>query len=76
MSSPARLVFVLLLVVNCILWSQSRYAQMDGFQSLGIMGRQSLAKRYLVELGYVNDFDLSSDGEKKVNMVICIPLYT
>jgi hypothetical protein len=75
MSSSARLVFVLLLVVNCILWSQSRYAQMDGSLSLGIMGRQSLAKRYLVELGYVKD-DLSSDGGKKVSMAICIPLYT
>ncbi|KIM85010.1 hypothetical protein PILCRDRAFT_817849 [Piloderma croceum F 1598] len=39
---------------------------MDGSQSLKIMGRPNLAKRYLVELGYVkDDFDLSSDGGKE-----------
>lgn len=68
MSSSARLIFVLLLVVNCIIWSQSRYAQMDGSQSLGVMGRPNLAKRYLVKLGYVkDDFGLFSDDGKEVS---------
>jgi hypothetical protein len=64
-SSTTRLVFVLIFVLNCILWSQSRYGQLHQFQSLT---SPSLTKRYLVELGYVNGSNgFDDEGGKEVS---------
>lgn len=68
MSSSARLAFVVILVVNCIIWSQGRYGSIPHSQSLVADGRPSLVKRYLVELGYVNGtYDAFNHGEKSVS---------
>ncbi|RDB25972.1 putative cation exchanger C3A12.06c [Hypsizygus marmoreus] len=47
-SSLARLLFVFVLVINCLLWSQSRYAQISRPSLL--YGEQSLVKRISQEL--------------------------
>lgn len=66
MATSAKLVFVVLFVVNCIIWSQSRYSQFES-QSLSL-GRPSLVKRYLVELGHVNStYDNLISEEKAVS---------
>jgi hypothetical protein len=46
----AKLAFVLVFAINCVLWSQSRYAQVPGAQPrpslLGLVSRASLDGEY------------------------------
>lgn len=73
-SSLPKLVFGLLFVVNCILWSQGRYGQIQS-HTVDI-GRPSLAKRYLVELGYTkSSFDPFEGAVTQVRNKLLYPIY-
>lgn len=47
-----KLTFVAIFVVNCILWSRSRYGQISSVHSISPTGQ--LVKRNMVHLGYMN----------------------
>jgi sodium/potassium/calcium exchanger 6 len=66
----AKLLFVFVFVINCVLWSQSRYGQLPQATELG---RESgLVKRIL--LG--SEFPIAiSDSEKQVNLIYTFKLF-
>lgn len=64
--TSARLIFVLVFVINCILWSQSRYGQMH--QTSLASGGPGLMKRYMMELGYAEGtIEMAGRGVKTVS---------
>lgn len=67
-SASARFFFVLVLAINCILWSQSRYGQ---FKQSGILhGEHSLVKRISEELLNPSGVNVSILAEKEVSLLV------
>lgn len=49
-SGSAKLVFILVFIINCVLWSQSRYGQFESLNSQ--LQERSLVKRISYELAH------------------------
>jgi hypothetical protein len=70
-TSHAKLIFVLIFVLNCLLWSQSRYASVEGSFGEGLRHQLTPARLLKRSLGIWNE----ADGDQvRWSMVLAICL--
>ena len=67
-----KLIFLALFILNCLLWSHSRYAQIPRYASSGSLTKRSLLESSLLDVAFTNGAEYIDTKEQVSRFKVCI----